>query len=266
MNQYTDTDQRLHLLSQVITKANRTFIPKKEDDSHTNLYFDALGDRITGRWIETKDDKLLFILNLKSLNIEVINGAQAILVSVPTIGNRIGEIENELAQHLSGLGLRSAGFTEALHYEIPEYPFQAEPVSPISSEAIDSWKHFRQMANEACSLVLGHAQMAEEIRIWPHHFDTGIYALISPKLGLGFGLAMKDEMFGAPYFYMSGYPIDSSINYDSRPIRKDWKWEVGENWNGAVLTLNTLEGKSDVEQKAILIDYLAQSYKWYAAQ
>ncbi|MFT5886141.1 MAG: hypothetical protein ACI9IP_002605 [Arcticibacterium sp.] len=42
MTGYTQTDQQLHWLSQIIAKANRTYVPAEEDDSHTNLYFNAL--------------------------------------------------------------------------------------------------------------------------------------------------------------------------------------------------------------------------------
>lgn len=41
MENYIKTDQHLHCLCQVITKANRSFVPKKTHDSHTNLYFDT---------------------------------------------------------------------------------------------------------------------------------------------------------------------------------------------------------------------------------
>jgi len=46
MQEYIKVDQYLHQLVQVIAKANRTFVQEKEDDSHTNLYFDSLGEKI----------------------------------------------------------------------------------------------------------------------------------------------------------------------------------------------------------------------------
>ncbi|MFT6215316.1 MAG: hypothetical protein ACJAS3_001715 [Roseivirga sp.] len=49
MNSYTQTDQQLHWLCQILAKTNRTYAPKKEDDSHTHLYFDSLDHRIYGR-------------------------------------------------------------------------------------------------------------------------------------------------------------------------------------------------------------------------
>lgn len=70
MSAYHQIDQQLHLLCQIIAKANRTFVPKKEDDSHTNLYFDHLGQRIFGRWIEGEDRKVIMCLNLDKQTFE----------------------------------------------------------------------------------------------------------------------------------------------------------------------------------------------------
>ena len=64
MQRYPKVDQQIHLLSQLIAKANRTFVPKSEDDSHTNLFFDPLGNRITGRWVKAGKNKVIFALNL----------------------------------------------------------------------------------------------------------------------------------------------------------------------------------------------------------
>ena len=46
MKTYNKVDQQLHLLCQVIGKANRTFVPDKADESHTNLHFDPWGNKI----------------------------------------------------------------------------------------------------------------------------------------------------------------------------------------------------------------------------
>ena len=92
--------------------------------------------------------------------------------------------------------------------------------------------------------MLGYLQKEGEIRIWPHHFDTGIYVMATKQLGLGFGLAMKDAMVGAPYFYLSGYNQENPVSYKNLNPLTHGKWETGEQWNGAVLSLGALEGFS----------------------
>jgi len=266
MKQYNNTDQHLHFLCQVIAKANRSFVPKNRDDSHTNLYFDSLGNRITGRWIKVKNEKFICSLNLANLHYEISNDAQKVFASIPSIGSTMDEIEEKIEKSLSELGLKTRDFREKLHFKISEYDFIKAPVAAIESVALAEWKEMRELANEACFHLLGHLQNKEEIRIWPHHFDTGIYTIINSNIGLGFGLAMQDEMVGEPYFYMSGNSLDSTINYIDLPSDKDWRWEIGKKWNGAVLSLNQLFDKTEDEQKAILRNFIINAYAWYAKQ
>lgn len=55
MRGYNHIDQHIYQLSQIIAKANRTFVQKKADDSHINLFYDSLSHRIYGRWIKSKN-------------------------------------------------------------------------------------------------------------------------------------------------------------------------------------------------------------------
>lgn len=262
---YNQTDRQLHFLSQIIAKANRTFIPAKKDDSHTNLYFDNIGSKIIGRWIKTENSKLLFSLNLNSLNFELLDEAFNVKTSIPTISKLLPEIENELENAMVEIGLKPEGFKTKLHYEIPEYDFVKKPVEAANPVGLKNWKETRTLANEACTALLGYAQLEGEIRIWPHHFDTGIYFKPKNKLGVGFGLAMQDEMAKAPYFYIAAYPKGIDIDYKNLP-QGPWKWEIGEYWKGAYLTLKELEKQSLAHKKEIINNYLKAIYDWIILQ
>jgi hypothetical protein len=266
MQAYTKTDQQLHLLSQTIAKANRTYVSSKPDDSHTNLYFDALDNRIDGHWINNGKEKIILTLNLNPQQFEWLNESRECIYAVTTFGKAIDEIENEIAGRLPDLGLNPKGFIDKLHFDIPEYPFAKEPVEEIDNAELNEWKSYRNLANELCALVLGDLQLESEIRIWPHHFDTGIYVEIAGKLGLGFGLAMEDSMAGAPYFYMSGYPLHGTIEYNNLPELTNGRWELGEYWKGTILPLNKLKSGLFEENKNTINDYLSNSINWFSKQ
>jgi hypothetical protein len=266
MHNYTKTDIQLHWLCQIIAKANRTFVPKKADDSHTSLYFDALGNRVMGRWISTEGHACIFTLNLANQQVEVLNAQHQVVAAVETIAKVRAQLEAEISALLPRLGLAPEGFTDALHYEIPAYDFADKPIPLLDATSIDEWKHYRQLANEACSLLLGNAGLGEEIRIWPHHFDTGIYFKLSSKMGIGFGLAMEDAMAGAPYFYMSAYPAEGTIDYKNVQEGEAWRWEIGEYWKGAILPIDQLENKSLMEQQQLLKSYLREAFGWFLKQ
>jgi len=55
MINYPQADQLLHELSQLLAKFNRSYLPKKEDDSHTNLGVDFLSKRIYSRWAQMEN-------------------------------------------------------------------------------------------------------------------------------------------------------------------------------------------------------------------
>ena len=212
MFEYTFLDQQLHQLSQVIAKANRTFIPALEDDSHTNLAFDSLGKRILGRWINSESGKIMLTYQLTSQNFEWVDENYHIQLSVSSIGKTVSEIESEISYKLQDLNLDDSNFKDPMHYDIPEYSFKGQKIEPFSENQLNSWMHYRLIANEACHALLGHLAVNAEIRIWPHHFDTGLYVNVNSKLGIGFGLAMEDQMAGAPYFYMAGYGLQNQIS------------------------------------------------------
>lgn len=266
MENYIKTDQQLHWLSQLIAKANRTFIPGKADDSHTNLYFDWLGNRITGRWIETDKGKMLLTLNLANLQLEWLNSTYQTLSSFKTIGKKMDALEKEIAGQLGEMGLPADGFSDKLHFKIPDYPFENEEIKAPSKQGLKEWIHFRNLANKVCVLLLGHLQMESEVRIWPHHFDTGIYAVSHAGMGIGFGLAMSDAMVDSPYFYMSGYPAKGSLEYKNLPAFTIGNWKISEYWKGAVLPLAELTNLSKKEYKTAINDYLLKAVGWYLGQ
>jgi len=253
MKNYTNTDQQLHVLSQIITKANRTFVPKKDDDSHTNLSFDSAKNCIEGRWINSSQGKIMLSLNLSSFGFEWINEQEEVLESFPIEGQTIKQIEDKIAAGLSILDLDRAGFTDALHFEIPVYSFADKPIQAIATEDLTTWKNYRKLANQACSNLLSKLNVESEIRIWPHHFDTGIYIEPTTDLGLGFGLAMEDNMVGSPYFYYSAYALNGyNFEYPSNNILAVGKWIVNENWRGAVLSLVDLK-ENDSEKLNLFV-------------
>jgi len=264
MQAYNKTDQQLHQLSQTIAKANRTYVPSKPDDSHTNLCFDDVGSRIEGHWINNGKENLLLTLNLNLLQFEWLNEEKECLHSVTTIGKTVEEIENELAGILTELDFNPKGFTDILHFEIPVYPFALEPIQSIDEADMAEWKSYRQLANELCAMVLDDLQLKSDIRIWPHHFDTGIYVEINQNLGLGFGLAMEDSMAGAPYFYMSGYSLNGSLKYNSLPELTHGKWEVSEYWQGSILPLDNLKNGIFEENKNAINNYFSKSINWFS--
>ena len=108
--------------------------------------------------------------------------------------------------------------------------------------------------------MVDHLQVPAEVRIWPHHFDTGVYLESNPNVGLGFGFAMEDSLVGQPYFYYSGNGLNEHvIHYKDVRDLEVGKWIVSEEWKGAVLPL------SDVSEGVLrkMNTFIRQVTSWF---
>ena len=260
MQEYNNTDQKIHQLSQIIAKVNRTFVAKKSDDSNTNLFFDPISHRIYGRWIDVIDKKIILALNLKDFTFEWLDDKMQIINSFGIQGRTMSDMEDYLEQSLPQIGLKKEGFRNKLHFEIPVYPFLNEPFESFDLKSIENWEYYRNMANVACSELLGFLQAEGEIRIWPHHFDTGIYIEPNSNTGLGFGLAMEDGLLGNPYYYFSGYRLNGdNFDYANAHDLPVGKWVITDSWKGAVLPLSDLKR----DNSGIIPTFLKEVAQWF---
>lgn len=265
MQEYNNIDRQLHWLSQVIAKVNKAFVTKKADDSHTNLFYDPVGDKLTGRWIESPEEEILLSLNLDTMQFEWLDRALKPLQAFSIFDKSMQQLEKDAAHYPAKFGMETGAISQPLHFEIPDYGIKNITEKDISAERLATWKLYRQLANDTCYAILGYLQSQSEVRIWPHHFDTGIYAQLTDKLGIGFGLAMKDEMAEDAYFYLSGYKSSGSLNYVDLPGLSRGHWETG-SWKGAILRLNEIPGNSTEQAGRIVRDYIKESVNWFLKQ
>jgi len=263
MQEYNNIDRQIHWLSQVLAKANRAYVPEQEDESHTNLYFDPIGMRILGRWIDAPGGRILLAFNFQSFSFQWLNAKQNILHEVPVLNKTTEQLEKSVSEFPGSLNMSTEAFLLPLYHEIPDYKIKKLNRTDISDEGLRSWVYFRDLANRACQDMLGYLQLESEIRIWPEHFDTGIYTQVTANLGLGFGLAMDDTMVGQAYFYISGYNGESPISYQNLKPLNSGRWIRGEQWNGAVLPLNEVSHSSSEEALKMIHLFIKETTDWF---
>jgi len=267
MQEYIKADQYLHQLVQVIAKANRTFVPKKGDDSHTNLYYDPLGGKIYGRWIEIRENRIILALNLNAYAFEIIDEHYNNICDFPILGEKIPELEKVMKKGLHDIGLDVQEFSDPLHFKITDYPFKNEPFGYLPDNGLEQWKKIRKHVNEMCLHVQGFLQVESEIRIWPHHFDTGIYIEPNADLAIGFGLAMADQMEPSPYLYLSGNALDKEdLKFKDLPKLRTGRWVMSEQWKGAILPIVAMKSMDENEMRKVIFSFIISSVSWYLHQ
>lgn len=240
MREYIHIDQQIHQLSQILAKFGRSFAQENKDDSHTSIGFDYIGSQLWSRWATINSRSLALALNLEMQQFFIKNSNYQNIVSIDLIGKTQSETEKTIAAYLNQhFAIEANDFLKPLHFEIPDYPIKNDPVKNWNIESVRQWLDYRNQANEACFYLANHLNKEAEIRIWPHHFDTGIYLELNKKIGVGFGLAMADSMINKPYYYFSAYGLNGAkLNYSKMPKLSSGEWITGEHFNGAVLKLS----------------------------
>lgn len=263
MKEYNNTDRQLHWLSQVIARVNRTFVPLQTDDSHTNLYYDGLRSGIVGRWIDSPIGKIILYLDFDSMNFKWMDHKLNILDEVSAFDKGLPELVIEVSKELGNLGMKTEGLDVPMHFEIPDYGIVSLSDGDITTGGLERWMFYREIVNHACFEILAYLQSTGEIRIWPHHFDTGIYAQLSKQFELGFGLAMEDSMIGEPYFYMAAYSSGSVINNMHPAELSEGRWESGGQWKGAVLPFSNIPYSSYYKALHVIRKFIKEGTSWY---
>lgn len=262
MQDYNNIDQHLHLLCQLPARAAASLIPETDDYSHTNLLYDDVGNRILSRPIPLGSSSATLALDVKKMTFEWLTPSfkQLALHEIP--GKTMMQLQKEITNDLTTLNFDHQKLDIPLKYEISNYPFSGERFATFPAQAMEKWAFYRSLANTVGSAFYHHLGLCGEVRIWPHHFDTGVYHEIAGKIGLGFGLAMYDDMVKAPYFYISGYALQGDISMIDLPVLQHGKW-LTDSWKGAVLPLPELEKEDENRRMDIIFNFLSQTIRWY---
>ncbi|WP_298900275.1 hypothetical protein [uncultured Psychroserpens sp.] len=230
----------MHLAAQYLATAAISFIPKKDDDSHTNLGW-------VNHALEThpfpNGDKLGLNYEHFSLEWKYSNGNTEHLL----LNNlKHKEIVEWISQMAAKNDLRNS-YAYNLHYELP-YP----PISETTSFAITNQNELnhliknRDLAQYVISNVLEANHYKSPIRIWPHHFDTGAFINVTEKRSIGLGMATPDTIINDYYFYISGYnghqPIDVTITNSSTK-----KTYYNDGWQGFAMSISELDKSSAID-------------------
>ncbi len=260
MENYNQTDQFIHQISQVLAKLGRTYVPEKDDDSHTNLYWEPLQKRLLGRWISTSKGNVLPAIKLEQLTFQWLTTQMKAIDEVSFENKRLTELEVLIEKTLISLGLNIKNFREPLHFDIPDYPFKNKPFNRFNLRDLEEWSIYRSLANHILKDIGSYLNLNSEVRIWPHHFDTGIYFQWTENSGIGAGLAMEDSLAGAPYFYISGYTGEKQINYDNVMPLTEGKWIKEGSWKGAILPVTHLKNKLSYQ---ITQDFFGETLQFF---
>ena len=229
---FTETDIMLHRAAQYLSSFGIQYLTKREDDSQSNLAWNTKEAALFSR--KTEDGQFL-TLHLANLRLTWNKGNQQ--HSLELEGRSHGEVCVWLHHIALRFGMEEYDFY--LHYTLDSGKLRPEQVfNDFDKARAKELITMRNLAQEVCEKTKAHFDLDTEIRIWPHHFDTGGYAsLPGSAVNIGFGMAIPDTMIDAYYFYVSAYKDGKPVSTGDLPALALGQWRQGE-FKGATFPLS----------------------------
>jgi hypothetical protein len=222
-------EKKLHLASQYLAAAGISFLPKADDDSHTNLGFNTDGGYLETHSLSDNNDKL--ILNYKNFSLEwkSTNESKSFRLD--------GATHKEAVDWISKISRKSLNkeYEYKFHYELPYTINNAFAYKLSDAGRLNELMHLRILAQFILERIDNYYKLEASIRIWPHHFDTGIYSTIpGSDVTIGLGLAIPDTVCDSHYLYITGYKKGTVMDTSGLDKLSIGEWK-SEGFTGAIL-------------------------------
>ncbi len=228
----------MHLAAQYLAAAGKSFLDKKEDDSHTNLGFCTTEGNMSTHPLNSDGDTLSLSYQRFTLDWNSNNSKKSLRLD----GTTHTEIVKWITQTAIEAGIKKP-FEYDLHYELPYTPITDDFTFKLHNvNRLRELTNFRILAQLTLEAFLENQQLQSDIRTWPHHFDTGAFVSLEDKTGLAFGLglAIPDTMVNDYYFYISGYKGHDGVDTSDFNSLTAGKW-YNDGFKGAVLPVTGID-------------------------
>lgn len=245
---YNQAEITIHRVCQLLALTGVNLVPKKDDDSHTNLAWDDKNSLVAGRYFQLNNQtmRLVFAIKPQELRFETKEGQ--LVSSIDLSYSDHETLVMWWRMQLQELGA-SKDLIDEVHYDLPET--EAYTTVEISSELAeydDLWMTIRRQANQVFNTLNTNTNQQSEIRIWPHHFDTGVYySITGDTQAIGAGMAIADTLMAEPYYYIYAWSKDTELDYSAAPDLGKGKWLTG-TWKGAVLPISSISNLTETAQ------------------
>jgi len=248
--EYNRGEAFIHRLAQFPAMVGKNLAHQTPDDSHATLNWNSSKQRLESQLI---DDEFQLCVSLSNFSLCWSKNGK-VISEQPANGKNKDHLLGWVKEQVSIAGLDAAKIHYIDHYEVPEHAVDTGRtfVKP-SDEILNAWIAHRTNANEMMALINHAVGMDSDIRVWPHHFDTGTYYAFGNKKAIGAGWAIGDSMSESPYLYIYPWHADESIDLSHAPSLDAGKW-MTDRWIGAILPLSEMIEVADLG--ALISDFV----------
>ena len=260
--EFNEALQQHHQAAQFPAMVGKYLIPQQADDSNTNMEYIPAGQLLLGNEMP---DGMRLALQMTGLKLEILDQDGKPKKTISLIGKTKQRVFDELKQSLLELGVNVTNFKNELHYEIPVHPLDKGAVFYVKNESdfVEN-ANYRLNAKIVLNEIAKEFKQKEPIRVWPHHFDTGAFYVISKNekgdatQTIGVGFAIPDIMVKEPYYYLSFWSKKPIKNLNKLLALSSGTWMM-PNWNGAILKHSEIIGNKSASGQYEMVKSFYQS-------
>jgi hypothetical protein len=238
---------------------SNSYLPRLSDDSQNNFSWDRETGKLDGRWIGGKTRACLDVIKF-----ELVVEHEGQINRLPLNGLTVEEISHNLRGHLDDVKLDGDQLLPITQFEIPSHAVdRGAPFEKPDEADLEQWARWLSNAEGMLEYVAPIFPWASQIRIWPHHFDMGLFIPITrgnnatDLQSISLGLAIGDDEVDVPYFYINHWSKDSISYPATNPSIRTGYWH-DSGWKGFVLSarniLATPSDQQEVEVKKFIQD------------
>jgi hypothetical protein len=246
-----DARLQFHHAAQLATALGISYLPKKADDSHTNLeWIDALS-ALASNPVSAHDAIRVGVSASPFGLIVLVNDGPRANLSLD--GRTISEAADWVRQHLATFGLDATKYTLAKHYTIPAHA--VDTGAPFDASNADAFEQLAAWYGDASIILeefVARLPHAETVRCWPHHFDIATLIQYAEGKTVSLGMEPGDVYYDQPYYYASTYPRPRA-DLVRPPLAGNGRWHTHE-WIGAVLPATAVGKEQQRGQIEAFID------------
>lgn len=243
----------LHHAAQFLAMVGNSYLPHQPDDSHNNLHWNGDLNRLVGRWIDNpKVQMSLDVVNFE-LILEAADQSHHLLLD----GKTKEQVIAKMRVLLHELGLDADLLQPVSHFTIPSHRLDVGMAfQKPAQQPLQEWANCRSNAQYLLEAIAPRFDWPAEIRIWPHHFDTGIYIPVTRNedggdmQSIGLGLAIADANVSEPYFYINHWSSEAISYPIVDPVIRNGVWHKID-WKGFILPGSAFLSYSSAQQEKI---------------
>lgn len=233
----------LHYKAQHLAALNNSFLPVLEDDSQSNLGWNIKRESFVSRALPNGS-----YLELSCKTFTYFYHGNSFKADLPIAGRKDIDIELWITEQLVKDGMDASEFPAKLSYKLSHFEAQIDKWNAKLKSAAKQLSAWRTLAQNGGNKLGEFYSHHSELRVWPHHFDTGMLVDLGDEYtkGVGIGYAIKDAVCSSPYYYAYAWG-SKTLDHDSlKPLSKG-VWKNGD-WKGAILPVSLDLKEEDVFQ------------------